>query len=109
MLRDHLAVLPTPEAVPAPPPAPPLLEPLPESATEPWTEPLAELSQELSQELAEELSKESGPELPRSEAAVPDEQAQGCLYALSQPPLMLFLCVIGALLGAGAAWDLLFL
>jgi hypothetical protein len=37
------------------------------------------------------------------------EEPKGCLYALSQPPLMLFLCVIGSLLGAGAAWDLLFL
>lgn len=36
-------------------------------------------------------------------------EPKGCLYALSQPPLMLFLCVIGGLLGAGGAWDLLFL
>jgi hypothetical protein len=36
-------------------------------------------------------------------------EPKGCLYALSQPPLMLFLCVIGGLLGAGAGWDLLFL
>ncbi|MFI1095799.1 hypothetical protein [Streptomyces sp. NPDC020917] len=35
-------------------------------------------------------------------------EPKGCLYALSQPPLMLFLCVIGGLIGAGAAWDLLF-
>jgi hypothetical protein len=34
-------------------------------------------------------------------------EPQGCLYALSQPPLMLFLCVIGGLLGAGALYDLL--
>lgn len=34
-------------------------------------------------------------------------EARGCLFALSQPPLMLFLCVIGALLGAGAIYDLL--
>lgn len=34
-------------------------------------------------------------------------EARGCLYALSQPPLMLFLCVIGGLIGAGAVWDLL--
>ncbi|SEO39351.1 hypothetical protein SAMN05216267_102535 [Actinacidiphila rubida] len=39
-------------------------------------------------------------------AAVPEPK--GCLYALSQPPLMLFLCVIGGLIGGGAAWDLLF-
>lgn len=36
-------------------------------------------------------------------------EPRGCLYALSQPPLMLFLCVIGGLIGAGGAWDLLFL
>ncbi|MFC4032128.1 hypothetical protein ACFO3J_11605 [Streptomyces polygonati] len=35
-------------------------------------------------------------------------EPKGCLYALSQPPLMLFLCVIGGLIGGGAAWDLLF-
>jgi hypothetical protein len=35
------------------------------------------------------------------------EQPKGCLYALSQPPLMLFLCVIGGLIGAGAVWDLM--
>lgn len=37
-----------------------------------------------------------------------DDEPKGCLYALSQPPLMLFLCVISGLIGAGAAWDLLF-
>ncbi len=36
------------------------------------------------------------------------EEPKGCLYALSQPPLMLFLCVIAALIGLGAAWDMLF-
>ncbi|MFG1807024.1 hypothetical protein [Streptomyces sp. NPDC049040] len=36
-------------------------------------------------------------------------EPKGCLYALSQPPLMLFLLVIGGLLGLGAAYDLLFL
>lgn len=39
---------------------------------------------------------------------VPSAEARGCLFALSQPPLMLFLTVIGALIGLGAAWDLLF-
>ncbi|MBM9509806.1 hypothetical protein [Actinacidiphila acididurans] len=42
-------------------------------------------------------------------AAAAADEPKGCLYALSQPPLMLFLCVIGGLIGAGAAWDLLFL
>jgi hypothetical protein len=41
-------------------------------------------------------------------AAVAGAEPKGCLYALSQPPLMLFLCVIGGLIGGGAAWDLLF-
>ena len=43
---------------------------------------------------------------PARRAAAPEPK--GCLYALSQPPLMLFLCVIGGLIGGGAAWDLLF-
>jgi hypothetical protein len=43
------------------------------------------------------------PELPRVFV-----EPKGCLYALSQPPLMLFLCVVGGLIGAGAVWDLLF-
>ena len=42
-------------------------------------------------------------------AAAPAGEPQGCLYALSQPPLMLFLLVIGGLLGLGAAYDLIFL
>nr|WP_223187897.1 hypothetical protein [Streptomyces sp. CBMA29] len=51
---------------------------------------------------------------PRAEGREPAARAgegepQGCLYALSQPPLMLFLCVIGGLLGAGAIYDLLLL
>lgn len=47
---------------------------------------------------------------PRPPLAVePVSEPQGCLYALSQPPLMLFLLVIGSLLGLGATYDLLFL
>lgn len=38
----------------------------------------------------------------------PAGEPGGCLFALSQPPLMLFLTVIGTLIGLGAAWDLLF-
>jgi hypothetical protein len=37
------------------------------------------------------------------------QEPKGCLFALSQPPLMLFLCVVGGLIGAGGAWDLIFL
>ncbi|MFI8852841.1 hypothetical protein [Streptomyces sp. 891-h] len=36
-------------------------------------------------------------------------EPKGCLYALSQPPLMLFLAVIAVLLGAAGAHDLLLL
>ncbi|THA27306.1 hypothetical protein E4198_24000 [Streptomyces sp. RKND-216] len=39
----------------------------------------------------------------------PEEEARGCLFALSQPPLMLFLAVIGALLGLCGVHDLLIL
>lgn len=41
-----------------------------------------------------------------AEPAAPPE-SRGCLYALSQPPLMLFLTVIGSLLLFGAVYDLL--
>ena len=43
--------------------------------------------------------------------APPDEEDEprGCLYALSQPPLMLFLTVIGALLLIAGAHDQFFL
>ncbi|MFD7550030.1 hypothetical protein ACFV0R_02610 [Streptomyces sp. NPDC059578] len=37
------------------------------------------------------------------------QEAQGCLYALSQPPLMIFLTVIGTLLMMGAVHDLFLL
>ncbi|WKX73414.1 hypothetical protein [Streptomyces sp. XD-27] len=36
----------------------------------------------------------------------PSEEPRGCLFALSQPPLMLFLGVIGALLLLTAVHDL---
>lgn len=45
----------------------------------------------------------------KAATAEPAEEPLGCLYALSQPPLMLFLLVIGGLLGLGAGYDLLFL
>ncbi|MGY1434429.1 MULTISPECIES: hypothetical protein [Streptomyces] len=40
---------------------------------------------------------------------LPPPEPRGCLYALSQPPLMLFLAVIAVLIGTAAAHDLLFL
>lgn len=40
------------------------------------------------------------------EAEAETTEPRGCLFALSQPPLMLFLTVIGGLLGIGALYDL---
>ncbi|MFF8837788.1 hypothetical protein [Streptomyces sp. NPDC015130] len=37
---------------------------------------------------------------------MPAEEARGCLFALSQPPLMIFLAVIGCLLLTAAVHDL---
>ncbi|MEV6327428.1 hypothetical protein [Streptomyces sp. NPDC051909] len=43
-------------------------------------------------------------------SAVPvAEEPRGCLFALSQPPLMIFLAVIGALLLMAAVHDLFLL
>jgi hypothetical protein len=35
-----------------------------------------------------------------------NDETRGCLFALSQPPLMLFLGVISTLLFLGACYDL---
>jgi hypothetical protein len=35
-----------------------------------------------------------------------NDESRGCLFALSQPPLMVFLGVIGTLLAFGACYDL---
>jgi hypothetical protein len=47
----------------------------------------------------------------QSDAAPAQEQDEprGCLFALSQPPLMIFLAVIGSLLLMAALHDLLLL
>ncbi|MCX4678493.1 hypothetical protein PUR28_25915 [Streptomyces sp. BE308] len=46
----------------------------------------------------------------RGEApAPPVEEPRGCLFALSQPPLMIFLTVIGVLLLMAALHDLFML
>lgn len=39
----------------------------------------------------------------------PGPRARGCLYALSQPPLMLFLAVVAGVVFLAAAHDLLLL
>ncbi|MGW8375800.1 hypothetical protein [Streptomyces sp. ODS28] len=46
---------------------------------------------------------------PPAPLPLPDPEARGCLFALSQPPLMLFLAVIAVLLAVTGAHDLLFL
>ncbi|MEU0690937.1 hypothetical protein [Streptomyces uncialis] len=45
---------------------------------------------------------------PPAAGAAPEEP-KGCLFALSQPPLMIFLAVIGGLLMMGAVHDLFLL
>ncbi|WP_181138693.1 hypothetical protein [Streptomyces sp. Ru73] len=51
------------------------------------------------------LPRENPPRAP--DPAAPS--SRGCLFALSQPPLMLFLTVIGVLLLVGAVHDLFLL
>ncbi len=45
----------------------------------------------------------------RGEPPAPTDEQRGCLYALSQPPLMIFLAVIGSLLLMAAVHDLFLL
>ncbi|MEU5098847.1 hypothetical protein [Streptomyces sp. NPDC020996] len=46
----------------------------------------------------------------QSDAAPPSQdEPRGCLFALSQPPLMIFLAVIGCLLLMASLHDLLLL
>lgn len=40
------------------------------------------------------------------QAPAPPNEPRGCLFALSQPPLMIFLTVIGVLLLMGSVHDL---
>ncbi|MFC5155729.1 MULTISPECIES: hypothetical protein [Streptomyces] len=42
----------------------------------------------------------------RGDAPAPTNEPRGCLFALSQPPLMIFLTVIGVLLLMAAVHDL---
>ncbi|MGW1890788.1 hypothetical protein ACWCP6_11110 [Streptomyces sp. NPDC002004] len=51
---------------------------------------------------ADEAPADAGGHAP----ARPNDEARGCLYALSQPPLMIFLGVIGCLLLLAALHDL---
>ncbi|GGX35007.1 hypothetical protein GCM10010297_65530 [Streptomyces malachitofuscus] len=45
----------------------------------------------------------------QSDAPRQQDEPRGCLFALSQPPLMIFLAVIGCLLLTAALHDLLWL
>ncbi|MFC9509038.1 MULTISPECIES: hypothetical protein [unclassified Streptomyces] len=45
----------------------------------------------------------------QSDPAPPQDEPRGCLFALSQPPLMIFLAVIGCLLLMASLHDLLWL
>ncbi|RYJ20853.1 hypothetical protein CU044_6979 [Streptomyces sp. L-9-10] len=45
----------------------------------------------------------------RGEPPAPTDEQRGCLFALSQPPLMIFLTVIGSLLLMAAVHDLFLL
>ncbi|MEU9854116.1 hypothetical protein [Streptomyces sp. NPDC047974] len=55
-----------------------------------------------------DTSREPAPASAESVPAAdpPVDEPRGCLYALSQPPLMIFLTVIGALLLMAALHDL---
>ncbi|QKV97465.1 hypothetical protein HUT19_07715 [Streptomyces sp. NA02950] len=53
-----------------------------------------------------EQSPIEGPPVIDGPPAPPSEESRGCLFALSQPPLMLFLAVIGTLLVVTAVHDL---
>ncbi|WP_340385723.1 hypothetical protein U5640_36935 [Streptomyces sp. SS7] len=53
-----------------------------------------------------------GPEMldtRQGDPAPPQDEPRGCLFALSQPPLMIFLAVIGCLLLIASLHDLLLL
>ncbi|MER7111878.1 hypothetical protein [Streptomyces sp. NPDC000229] len=52
-----------------------------------------------------ETSRESSP-APTDATDATTEERRGCLFALSQPPLMIFLAVIGCLLLMAAVHDL---
>ncbi|MEV0242287.1 hypothetical protein AB0I06_20460 [Streptomyces sp. NPDC050674] len=49
------------------------------------------------------------PHPPRDEPRPGQDEPRGCLFALSQPPLMIFLAVIGCLLLMASLHDLLLL
>ncbi|MEU6917079.1 hypothetical protein ACFY78_31910 [Streptomyces olindensis] len=56
-----------------------------------------------------DTTEQSDPAPPRDEPRPPRDEPRGCLFALSQPPLMIFLAVIGCLLLMASLHDLLLL
>ncbi|MBO1331665.1 hypothetical protein [Streptomyces sp. VRA16 Mangrove soil] len=61
-------------------------------------------------QLDEQLNAETNEAPPVPAPVTPNPDAErGCLFALSQPPLMIFLAVIGFLLMMAALHDLLLL
>ncbi|MFF8397777.1 hypothetical protein [Streptomyces sp. NPDC016172] len=56
-----------------------------------------------------DTTKQSDPAPPQDEPRPRQDDPRGCLFALSQPPLMIFLAVIGSLLLMASLHDLLLL
>ncbi|MEU0900746.1 hypothetical protein AB0929_30185 [Streptomyces massasporeus] len=56
-----------------------------------------------------DTTKQSDPAPPQDEPRPRQDEPRGCLFALSQPPLMIFLAVIGSLLLMASLHDLLLL
>ncbi|MGK5697951.1 hypothetical protein ACSNOJ_34575 [Streptomyces sp. URMC 128] len=56
-----------------------------------------------------DTTEQSDPAPPQDEPCPRQDEPRGCLFALSQPPLMIFLAVIGTLLLMASLHDLLLL
>ncbi|CAM5229263.1 hypothetical protein ACH4HG_26425 [Streptomyces coeruleorubidus] len=56
-----------------------------------------------------DTTNQSDPAPPQDEPRPRQDEPRGCLFALSQPPLMIFLAVIGSLLLMASLHDLLLL
>ncbi|MET9528251.1 hypothetical protein [Streptomyces coeruleorubidus] len=56
-----------------------------------------------------DTTNQSDPAPPHDEPRPRQDEPRGCLFALSQPPLMIFLAVIGSLLLMASLHDLLLL
>ncbi|MFJ4978877.1 MULTISPECIES: hypothetical protein [Streptomyces] len=56
-----------------------------------------------------DTTNQSDPAPPQDKPRPRQDEPRGCLFALSQPPLMIFLAVIGSLLLMASLHDLLLL